>query len=125
VTMKDQNLAVDVHDVFHVKQLARDTELESVVGADYVRLDPQQTSKIHRHNRAETVLYILEGSGVVVVEDTDHPVVPGDRICIRTGEFHGVRTEAESLTFISIQSPPILDKSTGAFDLEPRDDPNQ
>jgi quercetin dioxygenase-like cupin family protein len=124
MTAIDRNLAVEVHDVFHVMQLARDTELESVVGADYVRLDPQQTSKIHRHNRAETVLYILEGRGVVVVEETDHTVVAGDRIRIRPGEFHGVRTEAEGMVFISIQSPPILDKSTGAFDLEPRDDPN-
>lgn len=125
MTVNDRNLAVEVHDVFHVMQLARDTELESVIGADYVRLDPQQTSQIHRHNRSETVLYILEGSGVIVIEDTDHTVVRGDRIRIRPGEFHGVRTQTEGLVFISVQSPPILDNSTGTLDLEPRDNPKQ
>jgi quercetin dioxygenase-like cupin family protein len=118
--VSDRNLVVDVNDVFHVMQLTRGTELESIVGADYVRLDPEQTSKIHRHNRAETVLYILDGHGVVVVEDVDHNVVAGDRIRIRTGQYHGVRTGDSSLVFLSVQSPPILDKSTGVLDLEPR-----
>jgi quercetin dioxygenase-like cupin family protein len=118
--VSDRNLVVDVNDVFQVMQLTRGTELESIVGADYVRLDPEQTSKIHRHNRAETVLYILDGNGVVVVEDVDHNVVTGDRIRIRTGQYHGVRTEASALVFLSVQSPPILDKSTGVLDLEPR-----
>jgi quercetin dioxygenase-like cupin family protein len=118
--VSDRNLAVDVNDVFQVMQLTRGTELESIVGADYVRLDPEQTSKIHRHNRAETVLYVLDGHGVVVVEDVDHKVVAGDRIRIRTGQYHGVRTGASPLVFLSVQSPPILDKSTGVLDLEPR-----
>ncbi len=118
--VSDSNLVVDVNDVFQVMQLTQGTDLESIVGADYVRLDPEQTSKIHRHNRAETVLYILDGHGVVVVEDVDHNVVAGDRIRIRTGQYHGVRTSDASLVFLSVQSPPILDKSTGVLDLEPR-----
>ena len=118
--VSDRNLVVDVNDVFQVMQLTRGTELESIVGADYVRLDPEQTSKIHRHNRAETVLYILDGHGVIVVEDVDHNVVAGDRIRIRIGQYHGVRTASSSLAFLSVQSPPILDKSTGVLDLEPR-----
>ena len=118
--VSDRNLVVDVNDVFQVMQLTRGTELESIVGAVYVRLDPEQTSKIHRHNRAETVLYILDGHGVIVVEDVDHNVVAGDRIRIRTGQYHGVRTGASAFVFLSVQSPPILDKSTGVLDLEPR-----
>ena len=38
----------------------------------------------------------------------------------RDRPFHGVRTEEESLTFLSVQSPPILDKARGTLDLEPR-----
>lgn len=115
----DSDLEVELHDVFHVTQLTRGTELETEVGADHVILEPHRTSKIHRHNLAETVLYILEGSGIVVIEDTDHAVTPGDRIRIRPGQFHGVRTGESSLTFLSVQTPPILDEATGRFDLEP------
>jgi mannose-6-phosphate isomerase-like protein (cupin superfamily) len=116
----DRDLAVELHDVFHVMQLTRDTDLETLVGVDHVELEPNQTSQIHRHNRAETVLYITAGSGTVVVEDVDHDVTAGDRVRIRPGEFHGVRTGDAPLRFISVQSPPILDKSTGTLDLEPR-----
>ena len=117
----DRDLAVELHDVFHVMQLTRDTPLESLVGVDLVSLEPGQTSQIHRHNRAETVLYMLDGAGVVVVGDTDHAVTAGDRIRIPAGAFHGVRTGDHSLRFLSVQSPPILDESTGVLDLEPND----
>ena len=88
----DRDLAVELHDVFQVMQLTRDTPLESLVGVDLVSLEPGQTSQIHRHNRAETVLYMLDGAGVVVIDDTDHAVTAGDRVRIPAGAFHGVRT---------------------------------
>ncbi|CAN5730392.1 hypothetical protein BH18ACT2_BH18ACT2_24210 [soil metagenome] len=119
-TVRDRDLESELHDVFHVTQLTRGTELESLVGVDHVTLEPGQTSQIHRHSRAETVLYIVAGAGTVVIEDADHDVATGDRIRIRPGEFHGVRTGDDPLTFISVQSPPILDQSTGTLDLEPR-----
>ena len=119
----ESELEVELHDVFHVTQLTRGTALETEIGADHVVLEPHQTSKIHRHNLAETVLYMLDGAGIVVIEDTDHLVQRGDRICIRPGQFHGVRTGTSSLTFLSVQTPPILDEATGRFDLEPMEDP--
>lgn len=119
-TPRDRDLESELHDVFRVTQLTRGTELESLVGVDHVTLEPGQASQTHRHNRAETVLYIVAGAGTVVIEDADHDVTTGDRIRIRPGEFHGVRTGDDPLTFISVQSPPILDQSTGTLDLEPR-----
>lgn len=116
----DRDLERELHDVFNVMQLTRGTDLEHDVGVDLVDLDPGQTSQIHRHNRAETVLYIMDGDGIVVIDDTHHAVTAGDRIRIRPGQFHGVRTGADPLTFLSVQTPPILDKATGTLDLEPR-----
>jgi mannose-6-phosphate isomerase-like protein (cupin superfamily) len=117
----DRDIVTETHDIFQVTQLTRDTELQSEVAADRVVVEPGQASQIHRHNHAETVLYILAGSGVIVVDDVDHPVVEGDRIRVGKGVFHGVRTgEADTLTFLSVQRPPILDEATGVLDLEPR-----
>jgi quercetin dioxygenase-like cupin family protein len=116
----ERDLPTELHDVFQVVQLTRGTQLQNDVGADLVRLDPHQTSQIHRHNLADTVLYMLDGAGIVVVDDVDHAVRAGDRITIRPAQFHGVRTADDPLTFISIQTPPILDEATGHLDLEPR-----
>ena len=108
------------YDVFEVTQVTRGTPLESLVAADLVTVAPGRSSEVHRHNEAETVLLILDGSGAVLVGDASLKVAKGARILIGKGVFHGVRTEGEALTFLSIQSPPILDKAHGTIDLEPR-----
>ena len=118
---KDCDLAVELHDVFNVLQVTRDTVLESSVGVDIVDMDPGQTSQVHRHNFSETVLYFLQGEATVEVTNVDHPVVAGDRLRIGKGEYHGVRTGAQGCRFVSVQTPPILNKATGFRDLEPRE----
>ena len=47
-------------------------------------------------------------------------VQAGDRVLIGRGVYHGFETAASPLRFLSVQSPPILDESTGQIDLEPR-----
>jgi len=116
----DSGLAVERQDVFDVLQVCRETALENMVGADLVELGQDQESSIHRHNRAETVIYILDGTAQVVIEDEVVPVKKGDRLHIGKGMFHGFRTGQETVSFLSVQSPPILDKSTGQLDLETR-----
>lgn len=116
----DTDLPRERFDVFEVTQITRGTPLESVVAADLVSIAPGQASEVHRHNEAETVLLILDGSGTVLVGESSLNVSKGARILIGKGVFHGVRTGGESLTFLSVQSPPILDKARGTLDLEPR-----
>lgn len=115
----DNDLPVEHQDIFDVTQVTQDTLLEHLVGADLVDVAPGQRSKIHRHNLAETVLYFLDGTAEVVVGDETLSVRAGDRIRIGKGVFHGVRTPEGSCRFLSVQTPPILDKATGFLDLEP------
>jgi quercetin dioxygenase-like cupin family protein len=114
----DQNIPSNLFDVFSVTPLTQGTKLEHVVGADLVVVEPRRVSSIHRHNQAETVLYILSGSGQVIIGNETVNVSAGNRIQIRAGVFHGVRTQDESFTFMSIQSPPIA-QASGHIDLEP------
>lgn len=116
----DASLPHERYDVFDVMQITRGTPLEAVVAADLVTVAPDQASEIHRHNDAETVLLILDGSGTVLVGESSVDVSKGARVLIGKGVFHGVRTGRESLTFLSVQSPPILDKTAGTLDLEPK-----
>jgi quercetin dioxygenase-like cupin family protein len=120
----DSGLRAELHDgVFHVTQVTRDTPLESIVGADLVTIDAHQESSMHRHNHAETVLYFTAGAGeVLLTENRDVvEVVAGDRLLVGKGVYHSLRTRDAALSFLSVQSPPILDKSTGFRDLEPLD----
>jgi mannose-6-phosphate isomerase-like protein (cupin superfamily) len=121
----DRDLEVERHDVFDVMQLTRGTRLEAAVAADVVTMAQGQVSQVHRHNLAETVLYFLDGSAIVRVGDDELPVTAGDRLTIGKAVYHGVRTPDSSCRFLSVQSPPILNKTTGALDLEPLSDAPQ
>lgn len=111
-------LSEELYDVFYVTQLTRGTALQDIVGVDWVRMEPWQCSQKHRHNMAETVLVIKEGSGYVVVNDATYLVKTGDRVCIPMGAWHFVTSFQDGLQFISIQSPSIHDDATGRHDLE-------
>jgi len=118
----DSDLEIELHDVFNVMQVTRGTPLETDVGADLVSMDPSQASQTHRHNFSETVLYFLSGKGTVFVNDEPHQVVKGDRILIHKAEYHSVSTgNDEGCEFLSVQTPPILNITTGFRDLETRD----
>ena len=121
-TRTDNNLEIELHDVFNVMQVTRGTPLEADVGADLVSMEPKQASQTHRHNLSETVLYFIKGKGTVYVNDEPYQVVKGDRILIRKTEYHSVSTGSEEgCEFLSVQTPPILNITTGFRDLETRD----
>jgi|GEM_PF-1334928 len=119
----DSDIETELHDVFYVTQVTRDTPIEEAVGADMVRMDPGQASETHRHNFSETVLFFTAGNATVFVDDVPHAVKAGDRLLIRKAEFHSVSTPKDSgCEFLSVQTPPILTKSTGFRDLETREE---
>lgn len=111
--------AVERFDVFDVQQVTRGTALQSRVAADMVSIGPHARSEVHRHLHSETVLFVLEGSARARVGERHVDVRAGDRILIGKGVYHGFETAASPLRFLSVQSPPILDESTGLLDLDP------
>jgi len=118
----DSGLEVELHDVFNVTQVTRDTHIEEDVGADLVTMAPNRDSKPHRHNFSETVLYFTAGKATVFVNDKPHNVEAGDRLVIYKTEFHSVSTGPDcGCAFLSIQTPPILSKVTGFKDFEEKD----
>lgn len=105
--------------IYEVLQITRDTPLQDVVGVDHVVTRPFSDSDVHRHNDADTVVYIIDGEGWLKVGRKTLRVKKGNRVHIGRGVAHGFRTGASSLTFLSVQAPPILNERTGKLDLEP------
>src|SRR5262245_50954245 len=92
--------------VFRVTQLSPESFLDGVLGLDVVFIPANSTSEIHRHNNSDNVVYILRGTGSVVLDGTVHPVYPKLRISIPRGVAHGFRTTEADLLFVSAQIPP-------------------
>jgi mannose-6-phosphate isomerase-like protein (cupin superfamily) len=103
---------------FCVTPITRGTALEDLLGLDLVTIPAGVTTEVHRHPHAENVVYILSGDATAIIDHVGYRVVAGDRLRIGKGVYHGFRTAETPLTFVSVQSPPILNKKLNIFDTE-------
>jgi mannose-6-phosphate isomerase-like protein (cupin superfamily) len=108
----------ETYGAFRVTPITRGTALEDLLGLDLVTIPAGVTTEVHRHPHAENVVYILSGDATAIIDHVGYRVVAGDRLRIGKGVYHGFRTAETPLTFVSVQSPPILNKKLNIFDTE-------
>jgi len=103
---------------FRVTQITRGTTLEDLLCLDLVTIPAGMTTEIRRQPYAENVIYILSGDATAIIDHVGYRVVEGDRLRIGMGISHGFKTSKTPLTFVSVQSPPILNKRLLLLDTE-------
>lgn len=108
----------EIYGAFGVIQITRDTNLEDLLGLDLITVASETKTEIHRHPNAENVIFVLSGSATALIDHVEYEVKQGDRIRIGKGVYHGFRTRDEPLVFVSVQSPPILNKRLNRLDTE-------
>src|SRR5262245_20807301 len=108
----------ETYGAFRVTQITRGTVLEDLLGLDLVTVPAGVTTEVHRHRHAENVLYVLSGGATAIINHVSYQVVAGDRITIGKGVYHGFKTSETPLAFVSVQSPPILNKKRNTLDTE-------
>ncbi|MHB8897686.1 MAG: cupin domain-containing protein [Thermoguttaceae bacterium] len=70
------------------------------------RLSPGASTTGHRHLRTEEIYYLLEGSGLMQIEDERRPVAAGDAVAIPPGNFHQItNTGGSTLRFLCCCAP--------------------
>lgn len=70
-------------------------------------LDPGALVPVHRHEKAEQVLFFISGSGRVFVAGNEVEAGPGTTVHVPKGIKHGItNTGIEPLSFIETTSPP-------------------
>jgi len=78
-----------------------------------------QSTRLHRHPLAEEVYHILDGAGVLQLDDERFAVVPGDIIRIAPGQPHRIETRSETpLRFLCICQPAYRDEDTEFLDTD-------
>ena len=102
---------------FFVGQMTRGTQLEATVGADLIYIPSKTVTEMHTHAHAENVILVLAGKAEISLGSKVVQIKAGDRIRIEKGTPHGFRTGKSPICFMSVQAPPILNRSTGAFDV--------
>lgn len=83
---------------------------------DLVELQPNAEYKPHIHKESAATLYIVLGSGTLLLGDEEIEYSGNLKVHVPANTSHGFKTKERTL-FLSIQCPPILDHETGELDL--------
>ncbi|WP_259782356.1 cupin domain-containing protein [Aestuariispira ectoiniformans] len=72
-------------------------------------LEPKQSTRRHRHNY-ETVLYVLEGHGVSIIEDQEVIWKAGDAVYVPVWTWHNHvnLSESENALYVACENAPQL-----------------
>jgi len=86
----------------------------SATGSDQFASGTQQVTvgagiPIHRHPHTDEAFYVLEGSGIVILNDVRHPFDKGGTIFIPKGSWHGFENPDHELLLLWIVTPTGLD----------------
>ncbi len=86
----------------------------SATGSDNLALGTQQVTvgagiPIHRHFHMDEAFYVLEGSGIFILNDARHPFEKGGTIFIPRNSWHGFANPDHELLLLWAVSPAGLD----------------
>jgi mannose-6-phosphate isomerase-like protein (cupin superfamily) len=65
---------------------------------------------VHKHQEADEVLFVLEGTGFGLLGDARMPVEKGSAIYIPKGVWHGVENPDSELLLLWVVAPPGLEE---------------
>ena len=87
---------------------------DPVTGSNNFGLGTQQLPKgsgipVHRHHHKDEAFYVLEGNGMVTLNDVCHPCERGGTIFIPKNTWHGFSSPDQELVLLWIMVPPGLD----------------
>jgi mannose-6-phosphate isomerase-like protein (cupin superfamily) len=83
-------------------------------GSNNMALGTQQVPihtgiQVHQHQEADEVLFILEGTGFGILDDTRMSVEKGSAIYIPKGVWHGVENPDSELLLLWVVAPPGIE----------------
>jgi quercetin dioxygenase-like cupin family protein len=89
-------------------------KIGSATGSDSLALGTQQVMlgagiPIHRHLRMDEAFYVLEGGGVLTLNDVSHTFEKGGTIFIPRNTWHGFSNPDHELLLLWIMAPAGLD----------------
>lgn len=65
---------------------------------------------VHQHQEADEVLFVLEGTGFGILDDSRLPVEKGSAIYIPKGVWHGLENPDSELSLLWVVAPPGLEE---------------
>jgi len=73
-------------------------------------LPPTTGIRVHRHVGSDEVLFVLDGTGVGILDDARFPLEKGSCMFIPKGAWHGIENPDSELWLLWVVTPPGLDR---------------
>ena len=67
---------------------------------------PGQAQKVHAHDDADKVYFVVRGSGTFTVGDEEASLAEGHAVIARSGEPHGVRNDSDDELVLLVTMAP-------------------
>lgn len=89
-------------------------KIGAATGSDGLALGTQQVMAgsgipVHRHFKMDEAFYVLEGRGVVILNEVRHPFEKGGSIFIPRNSWHGFENPDQVVTLLWVVTPAGLD----------------
>jgi len=94
-------------------------------GSIFIKVDPRRGShgmalgtqqlpigagiRVHQHNEADEVLFVLEGAGVGILDEERVAIEKGSAMFVPKGAWHGVENPEVEMTLLWVAAPPGLE----------------
>lgn len=89
-------------------------------------LDRGAAVPMHRHDKAEQVLYFLDGTGTVSVLGVEVPAEPGTVVFVPKGTDHAISNVGDgSLSFLETTTPPGFENAFREMSASPDAGPSE
>lgn len=97
-----------IKEIFHPSN----SQVKNMSDAE-ARVEPGKTTKFHYHQNSEEIYVILEGEGVMEIEEEKRRVKKGDHVLIPPGKRHRIKNVGkEALIFLCFSTPPYSHDDT-------------
>jgi quercetin dioxygenase-like cupin family protein len=83
---------------------------------ELVKLYPEIPYKPHIHDHCSARFIFLSGAGRLILDGQAYPYSKGSVYDVPAGVLHGFEIQEDTI-FLSVQSNPIQDRSTGHIDI--------
>jgi quercetin dioxygenase-like cupin family protein len=72
------------------KVMLRFGDLPHLTNFSQARFAPGQTAPAHAHQDMCEVFFVEAGAGIILINNQEYPLLPGNCVAIEPGEFHEV-----------------------------------
>lgn len=78
---------------------------EAAATAYLVKIGPRELTSVSYHLVAEELYFVVEGSGVAILDGVEYELSPGDFLRLPPGVHHGFRTAETPLVMLDVHTP--------------------